>query len=1035
MSQVEPGLYQKLVTESLARQLDAIDPRLLRRGRLDPSDAHEALARHLAALTRQALRRVGTKTGSQQLARQITLANRLAAAIAELVDDESLADPIVTSADEILSAVAAKIGPGGRASWPDRPETPLDVSALLVNTSGGPSVGSEVRKELHSADHVYLICAFITWPGVRIFEDRIRDLANRGGQFRVITTTYMGATEKRAIDKLIEMGAKVKISYDSRSTRLHAKAWLFRRNSGFHTAYVGSSNLSRPAQTTGLEWNVRLSVVEQPHLLDTFEAAFEEYWESPEFVDYRPEQDGRQLEEALRNARGKESAGNAGISPLEVWPYGYQQEILDELDAERKVHGRWHNLVVMATGTGKTVVAGLDFKRLRRAGRVESLLFIAHREEILSESLRSFRQIVRDGSFGELFVNGAKPQRWQHVFASIQSLGNLDLDPAQFDMVIVDEFHHAAASTYTRLLNRLRPKVLLGLTATPERTDGQDVRSFFDGRISVELRLWEALERGLLAPFQYFGISDETDLSAIRFRRRTGYDLARLSNVYSGNDARVRLIQQAVQDKIAYPRRMRAVGFCVSIEHANFMAQRFNEAGIPSASITSATAEADRKGALTALRERRVNCLFTVDLFNEGVNLPEIDTVLLLRPTESATIFLQQIGRGLRLADEKPCLTVLDFIGVQAKGFRFDLRYRSLSGVSRQGLVREIEHGFPTLPAGCHVSLDPVAAQNVLQNIRESLSLNWRGLVAEVMTVAKGDDLTLNQFLDNTGVEPEDIYRPGKGGWPQLKRDAGLMVPDPANLETDVKLSRAIGRLLHTDDPERLLLWQRLRHVEEMSPRELRLAQMLHVCLLGGEADADDTGSVLAGLRSEESRVSELAELGSVLHERIRRVTQPLEPSGPNPLHLHARYTRWEALAAFGTMPGSFREGVKWIAEANADVFFVTLTKTEQKFSPTTRYADHAITPNLFQWESQSTTSETSKTGRRYVNHESMGSSVHLFLRVDSESDGNLGVPAFFYAGPMTYVNHEGSRPIRFTWRLHHALPADVFHAAKVTTG
>lgn len=479
---------------------------------------------------------------------------------------------------------------------------------------------------------------------------------------RVITTTYIGATDPRALDRLAELGAEVKVSYETRMTRLHAKAWLFHRNTGFSTAYVGSSNLSKSALLDGLEWNVRLSAVEQGHLLDTFRATFDEYWEDPGFEPYDPADPVHhaRLREAIEVERGGPSDLPIEISTLEVRPWGFQREILDELAAEREVHGHHRNLVVMATGTGKTVVAGLDYQPLRNRGDVDSLLFVAHREEILGQSQATFRHIMRAGAFGERLVGGDRPTEWRHVFASVQSLARIDVErqlrPGHFDMVVVDEFHHASeeTKTYARLLQHVQPKVLLGLTATPERADGLDVRVWFDGRTAVELRLWEALERGLLAPFQYFGVHDETDLHGIRWKRRTGYDTTELTNLYTGHDARTRIVLQSLLDKVPDVRLMRALGFCVSIDHAEFMAARFNDAGIAALAVTSRTSPEKRRASLQALRNRDVNVLFTVDLFNEGVDVPEVDTVLFLRPTESATVFLQQLGRGLRMADDKP---------------------------------------------------------------------------------------------------------------------------------------------------------------------------------------------------------------------------------------------------------------------------------------------------------------------------------------------------------------------------------------------
>jgi superfamily II DNA or RNA helicase len=708
--------------------------------------------------------------------------------------------------------------------------------------------------------------------------------------------------------------------------------------------------------------------------------------------------------------------------------------VLDELAAERELHGRWRNLAVMATGTGKTVVAGLDYQRLREAGTVESLLFVAHRREILEQSRRTIQHILRDGGFGELLGDGRRPAHWRHVFATIQSLSRQLPAPDAYDMVIVDEFHHAAAASYQALLQHIRPKVLLGLTATPERADGQDVTEFFDGRIAAELRLWEALERGLLAPFQYFGVPDGTDLSGLAWRRG-GYDTAELEQLYTGDHARVGMIVRTIEQVVADPARMRALAFCVSIAHASFMAAELNRRGIPARAVTADSDREGRSSALQALQNRDVNVLCTVDLFNEGIDLPGIDTVLLLRPTESATVFLQQLGRGLRIADGKPCLAVIDLIGAQHKKFRFDLRFRALTGASGRELQEQLEAGFPSLPAGCHIHLEPVARDHVLANVRDSLRRPWRELASELRSSA---ERSLTAFLAQQGMEPPDLYRPGRGGWSGLRREAGLETRPPG--PRDRQLGSAIGRLLHTDDPDRLGLWSGSLGAAEppdlsrLPVRERRLVRMLHTALFGETAPPDQLDADLRELWAHPARREEISELAGVLRERLRRLTFPL-PASEVPLRVHARYQRYEALRSFGDEARGFREGVRHVPNAHADLFFVTLRKSAGHFSPTTMYADHAISPSLFQWESQSTTSVDSPTARRYVEHAARGYQVHLFLREHAASNGRLGRPAFFYAGPMSYVEHSGSRPVRFRWQLERDLPADVFRAAKVASG
>ncbi|MGW0507010.1 DUF3427 domain-containing protein [Micromonospora sp. NPDC003241] len=1018
MTDLERGVYEHVVTRELADRLQRVDPALIQHGKLDPADAPDALARHIATLAHRALHAVGG--GDDKLHRQVELANRIADAIATLSPQAATVDDQVTDAKHLLHAIAAPPTPPAAPAFPQRPTTPLSTGALLVNGRHQPRIGHEVTHEMASAVQVDLLCAFIKWHGLLQVQGAIRELIGRGGRLRVITTTYLGATDQRALDRLAELGAEIKVSYETRTTRLHAKAWLFRRHNRMTTAYVGSSNLSKTALMDGVEWNVRISNVEQPYVIDTFTATFEDYWHDPAFEDYDPGQDAERLRTALRGERRDEAPTE--IANLDVRPYPYQSEVLADLDAERKVHGRWRNLVVMATGTGKTVVAALDYRRLHREKAVDSLLFVAHQEQILRQSVATFRQVMGDGSFGETLVGGREPQNWRYVFASIQSLHRREIDPEAYDMVIVDEFHHAEAPTYARLLERLRPRVLLGLTATPDRSDGGDVRRWFDGRAAVELHLWEALERQLLAPFQYFGLHDDVDLSQLGWKRGQGYDPAELDGVYTGNDARARMVLRAVRDTVDVA-RMRALGFCVSIGHAEFMADWCTRHGVPSAAVTSRTSPAERHALIKGLRDGAVRVLFTVDLFNEGVDLPMVDTILMLRPTESATIFLQQLGRGLRLDDDKPCLTVLDFIGGQHANFRFDLRWRALTGVSRRAITEAVRDDFPSLPSGCHIQLDRVAKDIVLRNLRSALPTSKPGLLAELRQLG---DVRLADYLYEAGVEIEDVYRSASiGGWTGLRRLAKMETSSGGR--DDRELGRAIGRMLHLDDLDRLDLLDRVADGER--PEAGRLWDMLHFDLWGPNAPLTEREERLARLWAEPTRCAELRQVAEVLRERIHRVTEPVDGL---PLRVHARYSRNEACAAFGMPnPGSLREGVKWLPDAQADLFFVTLIKSAQHYSPTTMYADRAVTESLFQWESQSTTSSASPTGQRYLHHAARGSTVHLFVRETRVPDRDLGAPAYLYAGPMTYQQHTADRPMRIMWQLDHPLPADVYAAAR----
>jgi superfamily II DNA or RNA helicase/HKD family nuclease len=1039
------GLYDSLITKGIAQDLPDSESRDFetRRGHLDPGDSHIAFVRHLRTVLQRALK---TLPDEGKIDRQADLCNRLI----ELIDAEmatgarsgELADRIASPVEALLALVPRTASMPGVSSIPERPAIPLSTSDLLINARGEPSLGNVLAREFASADRVDLLCAFVRWNGLRILEEPIRRLRERGCPLRVLTTTYTGSTERRALELLVQHGAEVKVSYDTQTTRLHAKAWLFHRNTGFSTAYIGSSNLSHSAMIEGREWNVRLSQSDASDILGKFQANFDSYWADPGFETFEPTRDRDRFDAAVR-PRGDST--EIPFLSLDLTPYPHQVEILEKLQVERQRHGRHRNLVVAATGTGKTLVAAFDYKRLKAAGARGRLLYVAHRKEILKQSLGAFRHVLRDGAFGELYVDGERPERGEHVFASIQSLSQIALDqmpPDAFDIVVVDEFHHAAASTYRRLLDHIQPKELVGLTATPERADGQSILDRFDGRIAAEIRLWEALERSLLCPFQYFGIHDQTDLSHVRWSRR-GYDTSELQNLYTGNDVRVRLVVEELRKKVRDVSSMRAIGFCVSIAHAEFMAAKFNQYGIPSVAVSAESSPEEREQALRRLRDRQINTVFAVDLFNEGVDIPEIDTVLFLRPTESATVFLQQLGRGLRQMEGKDCLTVLDFIGQASNQFRFDQRYRALTGASRSAIKKQVEEGFPLLPAGCSIQLDRVAADIVLSNINEALGSSFKGLAAELRSL--GRDVDLAEFLREADLSLEDLYRNPAWYWSKLRREVGL-ITRPEGPDESV-LTRGFRRLLDLEDPEWIDLLRTVLggesppDVAPLHERQRRILTACHFELWGASGSAASLQESLTKLWRNDAVRFELVEFLGLLEASASHLPVPLDHAASwqhsIPLALHCRYSLDDILAAFARStvdnPYRIREGIYFDEPTNSYCFFVTLEKTMERYSPTTLYRDYAISPDLFHWESQSTTSQISPTGHRLIHHAEQKVSILLFVRERASVAGRT-LP-YMFLGPAEHISHEGDRPIAITWKLGYPMPADFFRDAKVAAG
>lgn len=457
---LKPGLYEQTISQVLRGEINKASPMQdISEGDIDSAEASRVLSAYVEKAVRQSLDGV---SGRDALQRQVKIVNSIIKNMAESVskDDPELgssiaADEVDSPAKQLLSVKDRANSAGsatGRVLSFVRPDTSVARTSLFTGSAHEPQLYTELKKEIESADEILMLVSFIKWSGLRLIIDELRAFSSRGGELKIITTSYMGATDPKAVTELAKLpGAQVKISYDTSRTRLHAKAYIFRRNTGFTTAYVGSSNLSNPAISSGLEWNVKISRADQPDTLNKVEATFETYWNQPEFEDYSPDEQAK-LVAAIQHEKGRDSQQGLGAVSysFDITPYPYQQRILDRLQAEREVRGCWRNLVVAATGTGKTVIAAFDYRNYCKRyndGRPARLLFVAHRREILEQSIACFRGILHDQNFGDLFVgNYNSPDSLEHLFVSIQTINSRSLTdviaPTYYDYIIVDEIHH-----------------------------------------------------------------------------------------------------------------------------------------------------------------------------------------------------------------------------------------------------------------------------------------------------------------------------------------------------------------------------------------------------------------------------------------------------------------------------------------------------------------------------------------------------------------------------------------------------------------
>ena len=935
--------------------------------------------------------------GTEKAKRQLDLVNALLAHLRQQATNAAGIVDALVNPPQILRAVHSS----GNA--PEIPETGLAIPWLFTAGKGSPSLLTELRREIACCDHVDVLVSFITVSGVRKLFDILQaaTAVDASGQprtrIRILTTTYTGATEMEALDYLARLpGCEIKISLDGRRTRLHAKAWIFHRKTGFGSAYVGSANLSGAALLGGLEWTVKFTEQGPGGLFPRAQAHFETLWHDGEFQHYDAAnaEHRSELSRALKRESGDQISATTAFFDLE--PKDYQKDMLEQLAIERE-HGRFRNLVVAATGTGKTVVAAFDYRATcQTLGGRPRLLFVAHRKEILTQAMRIYREVLRDHSFGELLADGNDPQSYDHMFAVIDSVISRGLvaksGPDYWHTVVVDECHRLAADRFDSFVRSVGPKILLGLTATPERSDGKPIFPYFDNRPdgspAVELRLWHALDLQLLSPFEYYGCDDDTDFSEVPWDKPGEREV--IDKLVTGNDVRARLVIDEWRRLTGDPKRGKALVFCVSVAHAEFMTRKFNDAGYPALCVTGSTDTDVRRRAPERLARGELCALVTCDLYNEGVDLPSVDTLLLLRPTQSPVLFQQQIGRGLRLYEGKQSCLVLDFVGRYRVDFRFDRLLSGITGLSRGQMIDAVEKGFSSLPPGCHIQLQKFTKGQILQSLRTAINQSWRRLRSELQSYValRGRaKVRLVDFLREQAIQPDELYRAhGRSGWTALRRDAGLL----SNVDgpEDEYFGCRFSALLHTDDPEQSDLLVRLGDsslkADSLSARDLLRLQMVAYQVDGQDRQVGSGRNFLNRLSRTTEIREELGELGRVLQARSNLRFRSVPGLEEIPLCLHGSYERREVLTAIGWLTEakrkSFREGVLRIEERKVELHFVTLDKS-QGFHDRIAYRDYAISTERFHWQSQNSAGPDTPAGRRYIESPGNGWSFQLFVR------------------------------------------------------
>lgn len=1070
--EIVPGVYETLISQAIENKLNDYESNgfFIKKENIDSAESYKMLADYLADVVADILRTYFRNNDEKQtISGQVAVVNR----ILKFIEDEWLSQNITTSSDMLseeskllfLRGIYRKVGFTEKqieAKATIHPVSGYRVSSLFT---GGKdiSMDDEVKRDIQTADKIFLVVSFIKFEGLRLLIDTLRDFVSRNGtQLRVITTTYMGATDPKALRVLYGLRAlgdvEIRASFNTKQERLHAKSYIFCRNNGYDTAYIGSSNISRSALTKGLEWNMRITSVENKHIINKTRATFDNYWNSDDFEPIDDATALNRFENAIWQERHKGESIDNTTYLTRYERKTHQIKVLEKLQYERAVKHSYKNLIIAATGTGKTAISAFDFKDfnqkcLKEKKRCARLLFVVHREKILKQARATFRCVMVDSNFGEIWTGRISPafnSNIEHLFITIQTLKNNwdkfeSMGRDYYDYVVIDEVHHSQAGTYRELFNKLEPQIFIGLTATPERMDGKEIKPDFNNRFAAEIRLQEALDQQLLSPFDYFCVTDDSVNLSNVICRGDAYDKRQLNGLYSGNTERFGIIQRALDRYVNNPHECRAVCFCCSIEHAEFMELMFNDNGYKALAVTSKNS-AFLDIASEKLARGEINYLCVADILNEGIDIPEIDTVLFLRPTESLTIFLQQLGRGLRLADGKTCLTVLDFVAQANKSYNYERRFRALVGRTTKSIEKEIKDGFMFLPRGCSITMEKQAQEYILRNIHEAI-FNLKRLRQEArnFTQNTGQDLTISNFLKNFGIDWRLIYKT-PGSWARLKEQAGISTPgfDASSNYTQL-LEGGLARLYHTNSYEYLTYLKQfigngMQQIDNASARQQKFLQLFYYTIWLDKIDKvnkkyglhfNNIDDALRNASKKEWFIDELSFLIDLRLSQLSKTTQWVTIDQKREIELYGCYTADEIHLLLENKLGRWQVlGTQYNEEGKFAMVFVTLNKSDKEYSPSTLYEDYAISQKQFHWQSMNRVRLASKEGQRIIHQNNNGWKFILFVR-DAKSDEYNNTNAYYCLGLMDFGTSFGECPINVVWNMHNNIPGFVLESAK----
>ena len=948
----------------------------------------------------------------------------------------------------------------------------------------------ELRESFSNCNRFFMSVAFIHMSGLQIFMDEFKDAESNKVEGKVITTNYMLGTEPNALEALLKLKNIQTRVYDTTvksNGGFHTKGYIFDMGD-YYKVIIGSSNLTHSALKTNQEWNLSILLKNEPlheqiinefnHLWDKSECLDQSYLDSYRSIYYQNHDSEQskmyeQIISFLQQSEGyqflRDIASFIDIDEeilkqnlaiefsKDIKPNSMQEQAMERLKELRDQNEK-RALIISATGTGKTYLAAFDALQFQP----KRLLFVVHRAKILKDAEKTFKNIMPKIKSG-ILTGTSKVYNVDYLFATNTMMSKDEVlngyASDYFDYIVIDEAHRSAAPTYRKIIDYFKPKFLLGMTATPERTDALSIFKLYDRNIAIEIRLRGALEKSLVVPFHYFGIEDAvTDYKDIQISEID--KLAERLNI----KVRVDLIIENIEKFSFSGKKRRALGFCVNKKHAEYMASEFNKLNYPSICLTGDSSDDEREYAIYRLENEvdNLSFIFTVDIFNEGIDIPSVNLILMLRPTESPIIFTQQLGRGLRHNPYKDFLTVLDFIGNHNKSFLIPIALAGDNSYDKDDLIEATKNDFFDIPGDTFIRLEEQSKQRILEQL-ESVNFNQIKFLKEAYFNVKNTVMQLTNKISYPSLMHYDM-----GGFDPVRfiNSKGSYIKFVEYVEDDIELTK------FTNNTE---LYKYIKFVDDMIPiKKPEIFVILSLLLDNNSISIEDIIKEVSkytrysstdyieyvvnllnhdyydsidsykygkfifinGDKTIERSKQFDINLKDNLFETVLRDSIdyglfrylhefPLVEDAERNFQLYHPYNMREVamIMKYDKKLSAFRgQGVLRI---DKDYFlFVDLLKHEVKES--IDYKDTFIDKKYFQWESQNKTTQSSIPGQNFINHIELGYSLHLFVRKNKVEDGVI--QGYTYFGKVITKDYTGNKPIRFRFELEDEVPESIYY-------